>query len=67
MNIIVTTQIPILMKTLIIYTITIITIIGIIIVVRVKGLSFDAVLEKCLFVYLTLGYVTDEWIVMTGK
>lgn len=41
-------------------------IIGIIIVVHARGLSFDAVLEKCPFVYLILGYVMDEWIAMMG-
>lgn len=58
MNIIVTIQI-IMVKTLIVYTIMLLTI-GIIIVERVKSLNFDVVLEECPFVYLILGYVMDE-------
>lgn len=46
---------------------TTIIIIGIITVVHVKSMSFDAGREECLFVCLILGYVMDESIVMTGK
>lgn len=61
-------QIQILMKTLMALAIYItIIIIGIITVVHVKSMSFDAGREECLFVCLTLGYVMDELIVMMGK
>lgn len=41
--------------------------IGIIAVVLARNLNFGVVLEECRSVYQIHGYVTDEWIVMTGK
>jgi len=41
--------------------------IGIIAAVLARSLNFGVGLEECPSVYPILGYVTDEWIVMTGK
>lgn len=52
------TQIPIVAKIPVAYTIRTIT--GIIDVEYVKSLNFDVALEECLFVYLIPGYAMGE-------